>query len=136
MIKKVAKKSTTEKPSYADLVVAIRTMKERVSVLEAHIGGGPSTSAMPVSQGREAYCVIGDKSSCNRALMRTWKKTEQDAVAHAAGLLDQLARGYNDNTTKLFVVKVVAVVHKKQPVTQVDVRPLDSTTRMELFSNR
>jgi hypothetical protein len=57
-------------------------------------------------------------------------------VAHAAGLLDQLARGYNDNTTKLFVVKVVAVVHKKQPVTQVDVRPLDSTTRMELFSNR
>ncbi len=130
-------KKTTKKPSYADCVVAIRAAQERVAALEERVFGGPSTPAMPVSQSREAYCVIGDKSSCQRAIRRMWKKTEQDAAAHAAELLQQTdPYGNSRANDKLFVVKVVAVVHKKQPVTQVDVRPLDNTTQIELFSNR
>jgi hypothetical protein len=85
------------------------------------------------STNKEAYCVIGDKVTFQHGVHRVWKRTAEEAAQHAARLMQN--NPYNQKPTdKLFVVKVVAVVHRKQPVSHVDVHALDAETQMRLFA--
>jgi hypothetical protein len=114
----------------------LNNLDTRLDHIERHIVKAAgnlkyATTAKP-SNG-EAYCVIGDKSSSNRAIHRVWKLTAEEAIQHAATLMQGNPYS-NKPTDKLFVVKIVSVVHRKQPETQVDVRPLDCDTQMSLFN--
>ncbi len=59
---------------------------------------------------KEFFCVIGSSVTENHPIRRSWKKTAEEAAAHAEKLINDSFNGRACTTKKLLVVKVVQVV--------------------------
>lgn len=60
------------------------------------------------------FCVIGDKSTAQIPINRSWFATQEEAADHAASLLSK----HTSSVRGLFVVQVVSMMARVTPVVQ------------------